>query len=90
MGNAPPGRQGVPTSGSNQRSSPIQPAVFHAKISRIAITNSIALVDAVPAMMKFQFSSPLANAAIAVNAPKISAMPINSSPNVTSRANQGY
>src|SRR5690606_29318779 len=72
------------------RSAPYQPATFQANISTIAITNKSALVLAVPAIMKFQFRVAPKKAAIPTNAPKIKAIPIRTSPNVTNLANQVY
>ena len=44
--------------------------------------------EAVPAITKFQFMKPPKNAAIAVKAPRISAVPIANSANTTTFENQ--
>ena len=62
-----PGCHGVPTSASSQRSSPYQPATFHAAMSRMATVNSTGFVLVVPANMKPKF----------MRAPKKAAMPVN-------------
>src|ERR1041384_4786509 len=85
--NSRPGFHGVPSAGSSQRSRPIQPEVLHASTSHVAIAKSRPLVDAEPAMMKFQFMKPPKNAAAAVKAPKTSATPIKSSLNSTTFEN---
>ena len=64
--------QGVPRMGSSQRSTPHQPATFHASISKIAMVKSSAFVLAAPAMMKFQFMKPPKKAAMPVKTPRIS------------------
>ena len=46
-----PGFHGVPSHCSNQRSPPHQPAVFHARTSRIARVKSRGFVLAAPAIM---------------------------------------
>ena len=70
----------MPTIGSSQRSSPIHPALRHAKTSQVAIANSNPFVEADPAMMKLQFISPPLKAAIPVNAPRIRPRATASSP----------
>jgi hypothetical protein len=62
---------------------PIQPAIFQGKISSMAITHRMALVDAEQAMLKVQFMNLPVNAAIPVKASTISTIPSIRSPKVT-------
>src|SRR5580765_8063044 len=79
---------GVPTRGKSQRSSPIHPELRHAKTNHVAIANSKPLVDADPAIIKFQFIIPPKNAATPVKAPKIRPKAMASSPKIITLASQ--
>ena len=58
-------------------------------MTRIERENSIGLILADPAIIKFQFINPPRDAAIPVNSPRINAIPTRSSPATASLANTG-
>src|SRR4029077_19262530 len=86
--NRRPPFHGVPTRGSTQRSSPIHPAFRQANTNHVAIANSIPLVDADPAIIKFQFIIPPKNAANPVQAPKIRPKAMATSPKIITLESQ--